>query len=103
MEETRLSFDVAITKTELFDVEKMQWLLRSDKLSKEDKFKLSKYYKRKHNINQVGVVYQLGEKSKFTIVPLFVSVSRFVCHLEKCARIVCMKYGRHFFRLNGLE
>ena len=64
MEETKLSFDVAITKTELFDVEKMQWLLRSDKLSKEDKFRLSKYYKRKHNINQVGIVYQLGEKSK---------------------------------------
>ena len=58
------SFDDSITKLEVFDIDRMQWLLRSEKISKIDKLAIQKYYKRKQNINQVQVTYHLGEKCK---------------------------------------
>jgi hypothetical protein len=59
-----LSFDCSYVKLELFDIERIQWLLRNTEISKNDKFLLQKYYKRKTDFNKVQVVYQLGIKSK---------------------------------------
>lgn len=59
-----LSFDDSITKIELFDIDRMQFLLRSNTISKLDKMSIQKYYKRKQNLNNVSVTYQLGIKSK---------------------------------------
>lgn len=62
--EQELLFDVAQVKLELFDLERIQWLLRSKDISKSDKHLLKLYYGRKTNFNHVSVTYQLGAKSK---------------------------------------
>lgn len=62
------SFDFAVLKTEMVDIDNLQYLLKTDLISSDEKKALSKYHKRRVQGKFVDVSYVLGVKAKTEFV-----------------------------------
>lgn len=67
------SFDVSISKTELFDVDMAKQLLSKSSISKEEQRKLKTYIGRRMKGNEVSTTYVLGAKTKSEMVGRFIA------------------------------
>jgi len=65
------SFDIAVCKTEIVDIDNLQYLLKTDLISNDEKKALSKYHKRRVNGRYVDITYVLGVKAKTEFVGRF--------------------------------
>ena len=68
-----MSFDIAVSKTEIFDLDMANELLQNDNIGKDEQAKLRGYIRRRTRGREVEITYVLGVKAKTTMLGRFVA------------------------------
>lgn len=70
---SQMSFDIAVSKTEMFDLDMANELVRNDNISKDELSKLRGYIRRRVRGRYNEITYVLGIKSKTSMLGRFVA------------------------------